>query len=90
MVSVGEKLVSVHFPLWERPRGRGFSAMRRRLSTSSAMKTFALSVIGIACVVAAVAADDRAVAEKLRALGGKVTEENGVVTTVSTRRVGLS
>jgi len=47
------------------------------------MKTFALSVIGILCVVAAVAADDRAVAEKLRALGGKVTEENGVVTTVS-------
>jgi hypothetical protein len=47
------------------------------------MKTFALSVIGIVCGVAAVAADDRAVAEKLRALGGKVTEKNGVVTTVS-------
>jgi hypothetical protein len=47
------------------------------------MKTFAMSLIGIACVVTAVAADDRAAAEKLRALGGKVTEDNGMVTTVS-------
>jgi hypothetical protein len=47
------------------------------------MKTFTLTVIGIVCWAAAVAADDRAVAEKLRALGGKVTEENGVVTAVS-------
>jgi hypothetical protein len=47
------------------------------------MKTLAWSVVGIVCGVAAVGADDRAVAEKLRALGSKITEENGVVTTVS-------
>ena len=47
------------------------------------MKIFALSVMGIVCVVAAAAADDHAVAGKLSALGGKVTEENGVVTAVS-------
>jgi hypothetical protein len=47
------------------------------------MKTLALSVMAIVCVGAAVAAAERAVAEKLRALGGKVTEENGAVTTVS-------
>jgi len=47
------------------------------------MKTFAMSVLGIVCSVAAVATDDTAVEEKLRALGGKVTVENGVATNLT-------
>jgi hypothetical protein len=47
------------------------------------MKSFLLSVMGILCMVAAATADERDVAEKLRALGGKVTEENGMVTAVA-------
>lgn len=46
------------------------------------MKTFALSVLGIVCAVSAAVADDQAIAEKLTALGGQVTQDNGVVTGV--------